>query len=112
MRLIRYIKRDGTPYPKGLEGHKLWVKDYENPKIRQVVKTILPNGATVSTIWLGFDHSLGFGGRQLLYESRVFPRYSQFESIYQRNYSTEEEAKSGHDQLCKKWSEEGSKGDS
>lgn len=50
----------------------------------------------VSTVWIGLDHSFGFGP-PLIFESMVFG--GDFDGEMAR-YSTREEAMAGHQRLC------------
>ena len=61
---------------------------------RHVAKDIA-HGCTVSTIFLGLDHSYGMGGPPLLFETMVFPPGSWSE-LWSERYSTWEEARHGH----------------
>lgn len=55
----------------------------------------------VSTVDLGIDHSFGFG-KPLYYETMIFSKNKQnpFE-YYQERYTTEEEARKGHEETIK-----------
>ena len=67
---------------------------------RKVAKTTLKDGSSVSTVFLGMDH--GFGGKPLIFETMVFSKNVAMDGDMDR-YSTEEEAKTGHDKMVKKW---------
>lgn len=56
------------------------------------------NGYLISTVDLGIDHSFGIG-KPLYYETMVFETKDNeidFSGIFQKRYSTEEEARKGH----------------
>jgi hypothetical protein len=52
------------------------------------------NGLLVSTVWLGLNHSWIPGSPPLIYETKIFASDSR--DIYQRRYSTLEQAEQGH----------------
>lgn len=63
-----YILRDGKIYPATpME----WGRWFENVENRLVEKTDI-NGASVSTVFMGLDHSHGQGSHKLLFETMVF----------------------------------------
>jgi hypothetical protein len=59
----------------------------------RVASTEIPNGLTVSTVFLGLDHQRG-DGPPLLFETMVFP---DCEDAWR--YSTWDQAGAGHDQV-------------
>lgn len=68
-----------------------WARWFENGKQRIVAKTKVGD-VSVSTVFLGIDHSFD-GGRPLLFETMIFGgEHDQ----YQDRYSTYEEAEEGH----------------
>ena len=88
-----YYRRDGTPYPDV----SAWAIDFEYMD-RQVGRTILKDGTIISTVYLGLDHSFGLG-EPLIFETMV--HIDQW--VDQIRYSTEAEAKAGHEKIVKKW---------
>lgn len=82
-----------------LEGHKPievenvieWAQWFEKAD-RHVKKTDLPNDVSVSTVFLGLDHSF-FGGTPILFETMIF---GGEHDEYQERYATWEEAEAGH----------------
>lgn len=96
-----YYRRDGTPYPNGMEGMLQWGKDLEMTD-RRVDKTNLWWGGYVSTVWLGLDHGWG-AGPPLIFETMVFGKVSMLDLDMER-YSYESEAIMGHHRLVRKWS--------
>jgi hypothetical protein len=86
----RYIlDAEGNPVPE--PDLLTWGKWLETAD-RQLAKDQLPNGVTVSTVFLGLDHSF-FGGPPMLWESMIF---GGPEDQYQERYASREEALAGH----------------
>lgn len=85
----------------GMDGQKLtreeWIKVFEDPNGRRVALDVLPNGFKVSTVLLGIDHSFGFGGPPVIFETMVFPGNDM------ERYSTKEEALEGHKRMVEKY---------
>uniref|UniRef100_A0A6M3JQR8 Uncharacterized protein n=1 Tax=viral metagenome TaxID=1070528 RepID=A0A6M3JQR8_9ZZZZ len=86
-----------------LDGHKAvkanlkkWAKWYETTD-RQVAMDIIVN-ISVSTVFLGLDHSFG-DGPPLLFETRVFGGALDQE---QERYTTWEQAEAGHKEMVKR----------
>lgn len=66
---------------------------------RRIARTKVPGAdSTVSTVWLGLDHQFG-DGPPLIFESLVFGGGMDGEM---ERYSTEAEARAGHDALVAK----------
>ena len=98
-----YYRMDGTPYT-GPNALFEWSKDFENTEARRIGFDKLPNGLEISTVWLGFDHSI-FGKRPLIFETMVFapdPEWGMTKFDMTR-YSTLEEARFGHKMFVKKY---------
>lgn len=74
-----------------------WARWYEGDGAsmdhRRVAFTELAPGIEVSTVFLGIDHSFGFGDRPLLFESMAFTDYGGDQCD---RYATWEEAEAGH----------------
>ena len=66
---------------------------------RRVAYTIVAPGVTVSTIFLGIDHSFSSRGPPVLFETMVFTDYGGEEQL---RWSTFDEALAGHQQLVEK----------
>ena len=80
-----------------------WARTFEDMDARRVAETTLPDGKYVSTVWLGLDHAFG-RGPPLIFESMVFASATQgSEALDQDRYSTEAEAREGHEALVAKW---------
>lgn len=94
----KWFRRDGTPYQSMEE----WATDYENQVDRRVAKTHLWWGGYVSTVWLGLDHNFYSDGPPLIFETMVFPSNS-YDELDMARYSTEAEAKAGHERMVKVW---------
>jgi hypothetical protein len=62
----------------------------------------------VSTVWLGLDHSFGFGdGRPVIFESMTFTKaawrgHAPMHELDADRYCTEEEAQAGHQAMVKR----------
>jgi hypothetical protein len=66
-------------------------------KEQKVVDNTNVGETTVSTVWLGLDHSFG-GARPLIFETMVFgPGHPMDQE--QWRYSTEAEARAGHERV-------------
>lgn len=70
-----------------------WARWMEAKEHRWIDETYLSNGYHVSTVFLGLDHSFG-EGPPLLFETMVFPSHDM------NRYSTWDEAKEGHADMC------------
>lgn len=56
----------------------------------------------VSTIFLGLDHSFGYGGPPILFETMITGVSAEYEWTHQTRYSTWREAEEGHE-LAVEW---------
>lgn len=90
----------GNPKP---EPHLMkWAKFMEEGERRRVALTVINTHTTVSTVFLGLDHS--FGGRKpQLYETMVFG--GKLDGGMER-YATRQEAEKGHQKFLKKLQKE------
>lgn len=70
---------------------------------KRVAITRLSDGKVVSTVWLGLDHNY-FGGPPLIFETMVFPSEDDWTAEDSDRYSTEAEARAGHEAMVAKWS--------
>lgn len=70
-----------------------WCKRFEDNAYKRVALTELANGVSISTVWLGLDHSF-HGGPPLIFETMTFPDSENCE-----RYSTEAEALAGHEEM-------------
>ncbi len=91
--MIIYYDKEGNPIDR-----EEWVQLLENIEYRRIAETKLSDGRQISTVHIGLDHSFG-DGPPLIFETMVFP--SKDESADERceRYSTEEEARAGHDRI-------------
>ena len=80
-----YFDKEGQPIT--LES---WVKLAQDLSYKRIAHDELPNGKTVSTVWLGINHSFRDTGLAI-FETMIFP-----ECEYCKRYATLEEAKAGH----------------
>ena len=77
-----------------------WGIAFDDWGYRRIAHTDLGDGRSVSTIWLGLDH--GFGeGPPMIFESMAFKKSGKKfrEEIDCERYSTEEEARAGHEAM-------------
>ena len=94
-----YYDRQGNPI-----GLMDWAMRYK-AKDKRVAETTLPDGKWISTVWLGLDHSFG-GGPPLIFETMVFPKRGEWGELDSDRYSTEEQARAGHERMVAKWTAE------
>lgn len=90
-----YYNRKGEPIDT-----MQWAMQFRDED-RVVAKTELPDGKTVSTVFLGLNHRFG-DGPPLIFETMVFGPDSYIDMDCER-YSTEEQAKAGHEAMVAKW---------
>ena len=87
---LRYVLKEGVPV---IEPDLLtWAKWFEDDSERRVALTEI-DGVSVSTVFLGLDHSFG-GGTPILFETMIFG--GEYDD-YQERYHTLEEAQAGHE---------------
>ena len=86
--MSRYYDMEGNP----IEGVLTWAQMFESDD-RQIGRDEPARDILVSTVWLGIDHSFGFSGPPLIFETMIF---GGREDQYQVRYSTREEALAGH----------------
>lgn len=79
-----------------------WAELMEDMEYKRVALTELPDGKTVSTVWLGLDHSFSEAGPPIIFETMVFPKGDLGELDMER-YATLEEAEAGHRLMVEKW---------
>jgi hypothetical protein len=95
-----YYDRDGQPLT-----FEQWIRCGID---KRVALDDLPNGYRVSTVWLGLDHRFGDAGPPLIFESMVFVGDSSTnddgDDLDCWRYSTEAEARAGHELLVAQWS--------
>jgi len=87
-----YYWRDGTPM--SMEEWSVAYEKAQRDGTVRVALTVFPGDVQVSTVWLGLDHSFGYGP-PLIFESMVFGLDAAVDDIMRR-YSTEEQAMTGH----------------
>ena len=74
-----------------------WARLFEDDS--QEVGNTIVGAYRVSTVWIGIDHSWG-AGPPLIFETMVFgPESSGGFDLDCRRYSTEDEARAGHDEM-------------
>ena len=88
---IYILDKDGNPVP--CPDVKKWAKWFEKDGNRVVALNELPNGVSVSTVFLGIDYNAPRGGKPILWETMIFNgEYGG----YQKRYTSLELAKEGH----------------
>lgn len=81
-----------------------WARSYEaRTDKKRVAETTLPDGRWVSTVWLGANHQFG-SGPPLIFETMVFSSQEDMQEEDCDRYSTEAEARAGHQAMVEKWS--------
>jgi hypothetical protein len=83
-----------------MDGEKIsqaeWLTTFENHQARRVGLTTV-NDHDISTVLLGIDHSFGYGGPPLIFETMVFCRNHECDwQDHCLRYSTKERALLGH----------------
>lgn len=86
--MSEYYRRDGTK----CSSVKEWARDFDVD--RKVKNTVLPDGARISTIFLGLDHQFCGNGPPLIFETMVFG--GPLDKCRKWRYSTEEDVLEGH----------------
>lgn len=81
-------------------------KKLSDIKYKRVAYNYLWWGGRVSTVWLGLDQRYFYNkdDKPLIFETMVFPSGS-FRELDMRRYETEEQAKRGHKETVKTWSD-------
>ena len=88
--------RDGNPI-----SYRQWGRLREHEVYRRVALTrfgLPPNDVSVSTVWIGIDHSYLREGPPLIFETMVFGGALDGE---QWRYTTARQAQIGHDEVVK-----------
>jgi hypothetical protein len=88
--VIPYYDKHGLPVEM-----LAWASLFGDMEYRRVGSTEVGE-YWVSTVWLGIDHSWGFGDAPLIFETMVFKRDAGFMDEYMDRYSTEAQAFEGH----------------
>lgn len=90
--MLGYYDRQGRPLDLGSWSQLLTDEDYK------IVARSVVNGYAVSTVWLGLDHQFGQGS-PLIFETMVFATEALEDAGICERYSTEDEARAGHDEI-------------
>lgn len=93
-----YYDPDGNPC-----GLRTWARLRQDRSVQVVAQeeVDLPGGdrAFVSTVWLGMDHSFGYGRQPLIFETMIFWEAGNYASEdYCERWTTRAQALAGHDQ--------------
>lgn len=70
---------------------------------RIVARTVLPDGAIISTVLLGLDHGRDAKGLPLIFETMVFPGAGSYAGQDMDRYATLDEARAGHERIAGRW---------
>lgn len=87
-----YYDRDGNPLPDDWYDKKKHGRKYNWGTEKRVARTVVGD-ITVSTVWLGLDHSFMPGEGPVIFETMTFGVPYDNEMA---RYSTEEDAMRGH----------------
>jgi len=86
-----------------VNGVMVWAKWLEENEDKKIIRQEeLSDGKWVSTVFLGLDHNFG-GGKPLIFETMVFPKWGELGELDMDRYSTYKEAEAGHKRMVKKW---------
>ena len=96
--MIEYYNRQGEPITRE-EALPL----FTNYEYKVIDQTTLPGGVWVSTVWLGLDHNFTDHGPPLIFETMVFPSQDNLLEEDCDRYTTEEQARDGHQRMVTKW---------
>lgn len=80
-----------------------WATLMGDEEYKRVAYSKFSNGYWVSTVWLGIDHSFGFDGGPVIFETMVFGAGDDTPDC--RRWRTREEAVAGHHEMVEKWKE-------
>lgn len=101
---IRALDAQGSGDYYDQAGHPIglgtWAWLFDQPE-RFLVRTKLPSGPIVSTVWLGLDHSAGGDKPPLIFETMVFTRRGGALDCYR--YPTRQAAIAGHRKVVAQW---------
>ena len=72
---------------------------------KRVAFSLMPvEGVKVSTVWLGISHGTEESGKPIIFETMIFMGAEEAsgsgQELYCERYSSEEDAKHGHDVAC------------
>ena len=91
----------------GTDDVLMWAKMFEGKASKKEYRIVKQEytwlGFHVSTVWLGLDHSFGADTDPLIFETMVF-RPGSWAELDMDRYTTEKQAKIGHNVLVCKWS--------
>lgn len=98
---LYYVLEDDGKTPRLAVGVLEWAQFFEKKRedgelARRVALSFLPNGARVSTVFLGLDHNWN-GGEPLLWETIIF---GGARDGYLQRYSSYKDAADGHVAAC------------
>lgn len=94
---MNWYDKDGNPIDVATANELLGSAEYKRVGLTEVASSDRSRVHTVSTVWLGLDHSHGHGA-PALFETMVFGEDNWTDQDCQR-YSTELEARIGHSEM-------------
>lgn len=94
---MRYFDKEGIEIDRDT-----WGALFEKHDYRRIDHTMLDNGMSISTVWLGMQG--GFGIEPYLFETMAFAPGS-YEDMDVQRYHTMKEAQHGHQEMVNKWRE-------
>ena len=102
--MIRHYDREGRPMST-LE----WASKFEDLEYKRIAWTQISPEVHVSTVWMGLDHNFSGEGPPVIFESMAFLEHGKpFPTeIDSERYSTEAEARVGHERMVLRHKAEG-----
>jgi len=94
-----YFDRQGKPVIDVLA----WARLHQDRAYKTVAFSELPNGRTVSTVWLGINHNFADDGPPIIFETMVFSAFGMSDDLDMDRYATEDEARAGHERMVQLW---------
>ena len=92
-----YFDKDGTEIDL-----REWSRKRKDNTYCRVAEHTLADGTWISTVWLGVNYRFLGDGSPLIFETMVFR--GKESDLDMERYSTQEEAKVGHQRMVRKWS--------
>jgi hypothetical protein len=88
-----HYDRNGLPVTFGE-----WARRFEDQEYKRIAWTDF-GPVQVSTVWLGINHNFAGEGEPIIFETMIFGGPEALDQSQWR-YSTEEEARAGHEHAC------------
>ena len=80
-----------------------WTRLHGDIDYKRVAFDELPNGRTVSTVWLGVNHNFSGVGPPIIFETMVFAEPGSYRDLDEMRYATEADAIAGHAAMVALW---------